>query len=468
MRKTSTAILLAALLLLCGCAKGTANSTNNVNNAENSEQNETENAATEFQYADGNAKAVWERSDYAEERTDTEALPGVEIRYSSYTLTVRTDGAEEKKLYSALPVWDLYLCDLTGDGEPELCSTCSFGSGSVREFILAYDLKNDKLYEQKDSRNFNYQLIIQDEKLCVQNYPASFQTVSDTGTLVLKDEELKMRSIYEGLPCTWKTLPSFELDNVKYQTAGMPSDTLPDGYLYALLLNSTEALEHGAEPIMLFRSKTESDLYTYQNCGTVKTEDGEQPRWAYVRWIQQDSSAVPLRSLEKADVEALARKGARLNWADFEPFRRSEYKDGGYDIQGQAGIFHIYIGSKAWGEGTLQNVELWVWDRDNYVDLKTGRGLAWLKKYTEADPKKPAVVDIKYRTRKDLRNEDPFYTSFWEENGIEYLIGYYEDIGEPWVYLSDGTAIGVRTALERGLMTLRDLDRYGIKYTAPH
>ena len=147
MRKTITAMFLAALLLLCGCAQRTANNTNNVNNAENSEQNETENSATEFQYADGNAKVVWERSDYAEERTDTEALPGVEIRYSSYTLTVRTDGTEEKKLYSALPVWDLYLCDLTGDGEPELCSTCSFGSGNVREFILAYDLKNDKLYE---------------------------------------------------------------------------------------------------------------------------------------------------------------------------------------------------------------------------------------------------------------------------------------------------------------------------------
>ena len=33
-------------------------------------------------------------------------------------------------LYDGMPIWSVYFYDLTGDGNPELCSTISFGSGS--------------------------------------------------------------------------------------------------------------------------------------------------------------------------------------------------------------------------------------------------------------------------------------------------------------------------------------------------
>ena len=40
-------------------------------------------------------------------------------------------GNEITSLYTGMPIWNVYFCDLTGDGLPELCSSISGGSGMI-------------------------------------------------------------------------------------------------------------------------------------------------------------------------------------------------------------------------------------------------------------------------------------------------------------------------------------------------
>ena len=41
----------------------------------------------------------------------------------SYGEMLAVKGSKSTSLYTGMPIWNAYFCDLTGDGLPELCST---------------------------------------------------------------------------------------------------------------------------------------------------------------------------------------------------------------------------------------------------------------------------------------------------------------------------------------------------------
>lgn len=90
-------------------------------------------------------------------RTDYEftmdEFPGVTFKCDGQILT-----ASGSKLYSGMPITDLYLIDLNGDGKRELCSTVCIGSGIVDERIMAYDYANGKLYELAYRGAYDYRI----------------------------------------------------------------------------------------------------------------------------------------------------------------------------------------------------------------------------------------------------------------------------------------------------------------------
>lgn len=89
-------------------------------------------------------------------------FPGVKFELDDDGLNVLAiaDGGE-KGLYWGMPVLDVYLADLNGDGKREICSTAAMGSGIVDERIYAYDYANGKLYELVDRFGSNYRLELQ-------------------------------------------------------------------------------------------------------------------------------------------------------------------------------------------------------------------------------------------------------------------------------------------------------------------
>ena len=87
-------------------------------------------------------------------------FPGITFAWTPEKVT-----AGEKELFWGMPIWNVYLADLTNDGKPEFCATISFGSGIIDNRIIAYDYVADKEYQLADRMYYDYYLSIQEGRL---------------------------------------------------------------------------------------------------------------------------------------------------------------------------------------------------------------------------------------------------------------------------------------------------------------
>lgn len=108
-------------------------------------------------------------------------------------------------LYTGMPIWNTYFCDLTGDGLPELCSTLSFGSGMIDNRIIIYDYANGVSYDLQDRGVFDYTLRQNgsDNQLYVDKNSYMGGGLLTTGRLVFEDECIQV---------LWQNMPT---DNIR-------------------------------------------------------------------------------------------------------------------------------------------------------------------------------------------------------------------------------------------------------------
>lgn len=120
--------------------------------------------------------------------TGTPAFPDVTFRWYPGMLEAET-GGETCSLYSGMPIWNAYFCDLTGDGLPDLCSTLSFGSGLIDDRVIIYDYANGVSYTLEDRGNFDYSLWLNeaDGRLWVDQKVCGADTLAASGPLVYAD-----------------------------------------------------------------------------------------------------------------------------------------------------------------------------------------------------------------------------------------------------------------------------------------
>lgn len=85
-------------------------------------------------------------------------FPEVYFTWNAYELKAVRGNAEETLLYGGMPIWDLHLADLNGDGKRELCSTVSIGSGIVDNRIIAADYANNEVYQLEDRGYYDYSI----------------------------------------------------------------------------------------------------------------------------------------------------------------------------------------------------------------------------------------------------------------------------------------------------------------------
>jgi hypothetical protein len=95
---------------------------------------------------------------------------GTKFEWTSEKISAVENG-EETELFTGMPIWSVFLCDLTGDGLPEICSTVSIGSGIIDNRIIVYDYKNRTIYELSDRFNYDYILSMQSQKLIAVKNP---------------------------------------------------------------------------------------------------------------------------------------------------------------------------------------------------------------------------------------------------------------------------------------------------------
>lgn len=124
---------------------------------------------------------------------EADAFSGVTFRCHSEKLEAVTDKGIVS-LYDGMPIWSVYFYDLTGDGNPELCSTLSFGSGIVDNRIMIYDYADGASYELSDRLNFDYVLNMQGDSLFVEKRVSMQDELVESGELVFLNDTIQIKT----------------------------------------------------------------------------------------------------------------------------------------------------------------------------------------------------------------------------------------------------------------------------------
>ena len=137
-----------------------------------------------FDYLDTPSEMQWD----GQMEANIPEFPDVTFRWT-YGEMMAVTGNEITSLYTGMPIWNAYFCDLTGDGLPELCSTISWGSGMIDNRVIIYDYANGASYELSDRGYFDFTLRQdhQDGRLYVDKTKYHTDELVETGRLVSKN-----------------------------------------------------------------------------------------------------------------------------------------------------------------------------------------------------------------------------------------------------------------------------------------
>ena len=122
--------------------------------------------------------------------------PGVTFRWYPEKMEAVTEN-EITPLYTGMPIWNTYFCDLTGDGLPDLCSTVTFGSGIIDSRIIVCDYANGESCTLEDRGKYDYSLRLDesDGSLCVVQRAHDSGDIAAVGELFFSDSGLHLQVI---------------------------------------------------------------------------------------------------------------------------------------------------------------------------------------------------------------------------------------------------------------------------------
>ena len=120
-------------------------------------------------------------------------FPDVTFRWTYGEIMAVKDN-ETTSLYTGMPIWNTYFCDLSGDGLPELCSTISWGSGMIDNRVIIYDYANGVSYslEERGVSDYTLRQNENDGQLYVDKTAHVGGGLLSTGRLVFEDDCLQV------------------------------------------------------------------------------------------------------------------------------------------------------------------------------------------------------------------------------------------------------------------------------------
>ena len=158
--------------------------------------------------------------------------PGVTFRCYPEKMEAVTEN-EITPLYTGMPIWNTYFCDLTGDGLPDLCSTVTFGSGIIDSRIIVCDYANGESYTLEDRGKYDYSLRLDesDGSLCVVQRAHDSGDIAAVCELFFSDSGLHLQVIktnFETHKFTSVTIRNDGEDTL-HITIGSDETALPTG-----------------------------------------------------------------------------------------------------------------------------------------------------------------------------------------------------------------------------------------------
>lgn len=137
-----------------------------------------------FDYSDNPTEMQWDGGMEA----NIPEFPDVTFRWYPEKMDAVTEEGITT-LYTGMPIWSAYFCDLTWDGIPEICSQVSFGSGIIDSRVIIHDYANGASYSLIDRGYHDYYLRMNeaDGYLYVDKKVYNSDEVVSSGRLVYKD-----------------------------------------------------------------------------------------------------------------------------------------------------------------------------------------------------------------------------------------------------------------------------------------
>ena len=84
---------------------------------------------------------------------------------------------------TCMGIGDKYICDVTKDGNPDLCTDVTYGSGMSRTVVVVYDVANEEFYVLDGYSTSYYIDRVENEKLYVIE--------SEKNKLAVEDDKVK-------------------------------------------------------------------------------------------------------------------------------------------------------------------------------------------------------------------------------------------------------------------------------------
>ena len=175
-----------------------------------------------FDYLDTPSEMQWD----GQMEANIPEFPDVTFRWT-YGEMMAVTGNEITSLYTGMPIWNAYFCDLTGDGLPELCSTISWGSGMIDNRVIIYDYANGASYELSDRGNFDFTLRFNeaDGYLYVDKRKYNTDELVQSGRLVFKDDCLQVEGFSSNVDEPAKYYLTIGAEGVKSIELTMPNSS---------------------------------------------------------------------------------------------------------------------------------------------------------------------------------------------------------------------------------------------------
>ena len=392
--------------------------------------------------------------------------PDVTFRTDGKGIYMFKDGAATPLIQDVYPVRNAFFCDLNGDGKPELCSTCCFGSGIIDERIKVCDIVSGELYEISDRGNFDYTLTERNGWLIVMKraYEKTSSVGSDTRLMLnkngldfapLSDEARAAVQLYpEDLISgnsymTGKTEQYIiTIDGKKYYLVKKTSSYLPFGYTQVGTISKEQAGRSFVAGLPYYRAEGLDDIYVYsEHAVTPGDAMLSSERYAGYLRFSPDKDAVWTMTLDDVIFLADKRDLTRDDLRSFVTLNRKATKGENYSIRID-GMYTVFVRFDEDGKADMFKLFYNVYTE--YVDLLKDDPRAFINAHCVVD-----IIDT-------AEVHDTALEKFWESGGLEF---WFPSIQSESMYVvtADGNQTPLKTALENRLILVTDIPRFGFK-----
>ena len=125
---------------------------------------------------------------------EIEDFPGTQFVWSAASVGVTIANGVDP-LILGFPVWNVFFCDVTGDGFDDICTTVSVNEDDAEsDRIVIHDYQNNRGYEVADPGSFNFRLTEKNGELVAIRTSVSDESSVD-GKLVFNGDYIVFEEI---------------------------------------------------------------------------------------------------------------------------------------------------------------------------------------------------------------------------------------------------------------------------------